>query len=243
VRARLTFVLIALAAHPAARAGDAFEIQVYDVETAPRGGVGLEAHLNHHAIDGAPDQTHLTFEPHYGLTDWAELGGYFQTALTTTGDLAYAGTKVRLKLRWPRRVWDQRIGLALNGELSAVPSRFEPDVWGTELRPVIDLRIGRVYAAVNPILTTSLRGDLAGHPEFEPSAKLLFGLRDDVAIGAEAYASLGPLDDLGRDRGEAAFGVVELRASAWDLHLAAGWGWGEPDHTIAKLIFGFHPGE
>ena len=147
-------VLIPAIAH----AQDAFEIQVYDSQGAARGEAGIELHLNQHVIDLATDETHLTFEPHYGLTDWAELGGYFQTAETATGDLAYAGVKLRLKLRRPERLWDGRIGLAINGELSAVPARFEPEVWGGEIRPIIDLTIGRLYAAINPILE-GVKGD------------------------------------------------------------------------------------
>jgi hypothetical protein len=118
-------VAVTLAIVRVAHAQDAFEVLVYDVDTAPGGEPGLEVHVNQHVIDGAPDETHATFEPHYGLADWAELGGDFQTAVTTTGDVAYAGVKLRLKARWPRRVMSDRIGLALNGEISAVPSRFE----------------------------------------------------------------------------------------------------------------------
>lgn len=236
-------VLARLGSPTRAVAQDAFELQVYDVETAPRGGTGLELHLNHHVVDGAPNETHLTFEPHYGLAAWAELGGYLQTAMTTSGsgDLAYAGAKLRLKLRYPRRLWGERLGLAINGELSAVPSRWEAHVWGSELRPVIDLRLGRVYAAVNPIVTTDLRGDLAGHPQLEPAAKLAIAVREELAVGAEVYGSFGPIDDLGRDPVESALAVIDLRGGCWDLQIGAGWTWGQADHAVAKLIFGFHP--
>jgi hypothetical protein len=224
-----------------ARAQDAFEVQVYDTATAARGEPGLELHLNQHVIDGAPDETHLTFEPHYGLAAWAELGGYFQTSVTTSGDLAYAGVKLRLKLRWPDRLWDGRIGLALNGELSAVPARFEREVWGGEVRPIIDLNIGRLYAALNPILAVELQGELAGHPLLEPAAKLMARLRDDVALGVEGYAAFGPLDDLGSEHATRLFGVVDVIGSWWDLNLGAGYGWSSEDHVVAKLIVGIHP--
>jgi hypothetical protein len=225
----------------AAAAQDAFEVQVYDAETAPRGEPGLELHVNEHAIDGAPDETHVTFEPHYGLADWAELGGYFQTSVTTTGDLAYAGVKLRLKLRRPDRVWGDRIGLALNGELSAVPSRFEPDVWGSELRPIADLRAGRFYASINPILATDLRGSLAGHPQLEPAVKVAVRVRDAAAIGLEGYGGFGPIDDLGSEHATRAFAVVDLTGRWWDLDVGAGYGWGSTDHVVAKVIFGIHP--
>ena len=232
----------AVLAFPAiAGAQDAFEVQVYDAATAQRGETGLELHLNHHTIDGAADETHLTFEPHYGLTAWAELGGYFQTALTTSGDLAYAGVKLRLKLRRPERAWNDRIGLAINGELSAVPSRFEADVWGGELRPIVDLIAGRVYASINPILAFTLRGEEAGHPQLEPAAQLTVKLSETVAVGGEAYGAFGPIDDLGSEHASRAFGVVDISGSWWDLNLGVGYGWGSPDHVVAKLIVGIHP--
>ena len=238
---RLGIVIAIACVSRVAWAQDEFEIQVYDVEVALRGEVGLETHVNQHLIDAAPDETHVTFEPHYGLTDWAELGGYFQTALSTTGDLAYAGVKLRLKLRWPRRVWEDRLGLAVNGEVSVVPARFEPNEWGSEIRPIIDLEIGRLYASINPIVTTDLHGSLAGHPQLEPAAKLTVKARTTLAIGVEAYGAFGPVDDLGSEDVTRVFGVVDLTGSWWDLNLGAGWAWGTTDHPIAKLIFGVHP--
>jgi hypothetical protein len=225
----------------AARAQDAFEIQVYDSETAQLGESGLEVHVNQHVIDRFADETHVTFEPHYGLASWAELGAYFQTAVTTAGDLAYAGVKLRLKLRRPHRVWEDRLGLAINGELSAVPSRFESQVWGSEVRPIIDLTVGRLYAAFNPILTIDLQSELAGHPQLEPAAKVAIRVHPEVAVGAEAYAAFGPLDDLGSEHASRLFGVVDLTGDWWDLNIGAGYGWGSAEHTIAKVIFGVHP--
>ena len=239
---RAYFIVAAVVLIPAiAHAQDAFEIQVYDSQGAARGEAGIELHLNQHVIDLATDETHLTFEPHYGLTDWAELGGYFQTAETATGDLAYAGVKLRLKLRRPERLWDGRIGLAINGELSAVPARFEPEVWGGEIRPIIDLTIGRLYAAINPILAVELQGDVAGHPLLEPAAKLTVKLSERAAIGAEAYGAFGPIDDLGSERASRRIGVLDVTGSWWDLNLGGGYGWGSDDHVVAKLILGIHP--
>jgi hypothetical protein len=238
---RAVAVLALVVVPAAAHAQDAFEIQVYDTQTAARGEAGIELHLNQHVIDRATDQTHLTFEPHYGLTDWAELGGYFQTSVTASADLAYAGVKLRLKLRRPGRIWRDRIGLAVNGEVSAVPARFEPQIWGSELRPIIDLTEGRLYAAFNPILTMDLQGDVAGHPQLEPAAKLEIRLSEAIAIGAEAYGAFGPLDDLGSDHATRLLGVVDMTGDWWDLNIGGGYGWGDADHLIAKLIVGLHP--
>jgi hypothetical protein len=238
---RISVIALVVAASAGiARAQDAFEIQVYDSQTAALGEPGLEVHLNQHAIDGAHDETHLTLEPHYGLASWAELGAYFQTAVTTAGDVAYAGIKLRLKLRQPRRVWEDRIGLAINGELSAVPSQFEAEVWGGEVRPIIDLTLGPLYAAFNPILAVELQGALAGHPLLEPAAKVTVRVEPEIAFGAEAYGAFGPVDDLGSEHASRLFGVVELTGAWWDLNVGGGYGWGSSEHVIAKVIFGVH---
>jgi len=122
-----------------------------------------------------------------------------------------------------------------------VPSRFEPAVWGGELRPIIDLTEGRLYASLNPILAVELRGDEAGHPLFEPAAKVTVRLYRGVAVGGEAYGGFGPLDDLGSEHASRVFGVVDLAGDRWDLNLGAGYSWGSPEHVVAKLIFGVHP--
>ncbi len=221
--------LIALAR--VAHAQDEFEIQVYDTETAPEGEYGLEVHANHHLIHAAPDQSHLTLEPHYGLTDWLELGGYLQGSVDTTGDFEYAGVKLRAKLRAPERYWHGRIGLAINFELSAVPSRFESNVWGSEVRPVADIRAGWFYGSINPIVGTDLAGANAGHPQFEPAAKAGVYVGRTL-LGVEGYAS----SDVDR-----AFATIDIIAKKWDLDFGIGVDHGGNDHPIAKLIFGVHP--
>jgi hypothetical protein len=146
-----------------------------------------------------------------------------------------------MKLRWPRRVYGERIGLAINGELSAVPSRFEPAVYGSEVRPIIDFDAGRIYAALNPIIATDLHGALAGHPQLEPAAKLAVHVRAKVSLGVELYGGFGPIDDLGSEHVTRLFGVVDASGSWWDVNLGGGYSWGEMDHAVAKVIFGMHP--
>jgi hypothetical protein len=232
-------VLVAALASPAF-AQDQFEIQVYDADSAPRGELGLELHANQHVIDRAANESHLTFEPHVGALDWLEPGAYFQTSLATSGELAYAGIKVRLKARWPHRLWSRRVGLAINGELSDVPARFEPNRYGSELRPIADVELDRIYAAVNPIVSIDLSGKLAGHPQLEPCAKLAAKATPALAIGVEAYTALGPIDDLGSEHVFRVLGAVDILGSWWSVDLAAGWTWGTADHAVVKMIFAVH---
>jgi len=237
MRAILLLCLLASVAH----AQDEFEIQVYDVGTAPAGDAGIELHLNHHLIEHASNQTHTTFEPHYGLTDWLELGGYLQMSTTRGDEHEFAGVKLRLKARIPHRYWHDRLAFAANAELSAVPSQFEANVWGSEIRPIAELRAGRLVALVNPILTTDLAGDLAGHPQLEPCAKLAVMVTDRIGLGVEGYGAFGPLDDLGSESVERAFAVLDYAGRTFDVNLGVGVNHGSPDHPVVKLIFGMHP--
>ncbi|MBV8755702.1 MAG: hypothetical protein JO257_00415, partial [Deltaproteobacteria bacterium] len=207
MRALLLLCLLASTAH----AQDEFEIQVYFAETAHQGEPGLELHLNHHLIDGAANQTHTTFEPHYGLREWLELGGYLQASETRGSRPEFAGAKLRLMARVPHRYWNERIGLAINGELSIVPSQFEANVYGSEIRPIADFREGRIYGAINPIITMDLGGDLAGHPQLEPCAKLAYLVNGSVSIGVEGYGAFGPIDDLGREEVERGFVTLDYK--------------------------------
>lgn len=236
---RALLLLCALAG--IAHAQDPYEIQVYDSEVAARGEAGVELHLNHHLIDNASNVTNTTFEPHYGVNGWLELGGYLQSSMIRGERPQFAGVKLRAKVRYPHRIWQDRIGLAVNGELSMVPSQFDPAVYGSEIRPIADIQTGRFYAAINPILAIDLGGDLAGHPRFEPAAKVEVWVLRGVGVGIEGYSGFGPLDDLGSESAQNIFGVIDLHSRAFDLNVGLGASRGSEDHPIFKLILGMHP--
>lgn len=237
---RLAVLAVLVGTVSPARAQDRFEIQVYDSTIAPPLGYGMETHVNHVFADVA--ETHVTFEPHLGVSSWLELGGYFQTAVRADGTFDYAGVKLRAKLRLPG-AWDGHIGLAVNTEISAVPERYEENVWGSEVRPIIDLTLGRFYASLNPIVTMTLRGDLAGHPALEPAAKVAVVLGSGVAVGVEAYAAVGPVDDLGSEDFFRVLAAVDWTSPWVDLNFGVGPAWGTADDWVGKLIIGVHPPE
>jgi hypothetical protein len=193
-------------AGPAAEAQDRFEIQVYDAETAPPLGTGVELHLNYVAAgttqvsaDGelpTNGVTHATVEPHLGLTTWSEVGMYLQGAVLPAGSVRYAGIKLRYKAKWPQRLLDGLLGLALNLELSAVPAAFEANVYASEIRPIVDLTWGRLYAAINPIIDIDLAGSLAGKPQLQPAAKVSLAAIAGLRFGFEYYTGFGPITGL-----------------------------------------------
>jgi len=244
---RPALLLLLLAA--AARGQDPFEIQVYDAKTAPPGSVGLEVHLNG-VLSGSEERSpagelptrhviHATLEPHLGITSWLEVGGYLQSALRPEGSYDYAGAKLRLKARLPEPAFGW-LEMALNGELSWIPARYEAARHGGELRPILEARTGPLSLWVNPIVSFTFSGGF--HPELEPCAKAAWSLTSALAVGGEYYAALGPVDAL-LPLGEQvhrAFGVVDLATSWLDLNLGVGGGSGT-DSFIVKAIVGVHP--
>lgn len=233
-----------------AAAQDAFEIQVYDSQTADPGDFGLEVHLNYVASGvTTPSETelpsdrvaHLTLEPHVGLASWCEAGAYFQTALRPDGSFDYAGVKLRLKTRVPHKVARGLVGLALNFELSAVPRTYEAAGLGGELRPIIDVAWKRLYASVNPIVTVGFFGADAGHPQLEPAATVLVSLVEGWAMGVEYYGAYGPIDrPLPAGAEVHRLFVVSTMSYKWfGLHVGGGYGFGAGDKWIAKAILSF----
>ncbi len=239
-----------------ALAQDRFEIQVYDAEIAPPGGVGVELHYNTVA-DGTSQPsadgelatnhlTHLTLEPHVGIASWCELGGYLQAAVLPDGSLRYAGVKLRWKMRIPHRFAGGLIGLALNLELSIVPAAFEANVYGSELRPVIDVRWKRLYFALNPIIGFDLGGAQAGRPQIQPAFKFSVTVNSALALGIEYYAAFGPVTAVtpAAEQVHRLFAVLDVfhRVSQHlDFDLNAGVGYnltGSGDRWVAKAIFG-----
>ena len=250
--ALLAALALSFAAHPA-RAQDAFEIQVYESDTAPALDTGLELHANYVGEEGAGTEPatptdrgfHLTFEPHLGLTDWAEVGAYLQTAVRPDASYEYAGAKLRLKVRHPDR-FGGVVGVAVNAELSSVPSAYSEIRWGTELRPIVDARLGLVYLSVNPILAVDLEGALSGRVQLEPAAKAeVMLLRERLGLGAEYYAGLGPIDDPlpGSEQVHRLFGVLDLPDVALgpvrlDVNVGVGRDLAAGDLWIVKSIVG-----
>ena len=246
--------LLALTFPLASSAQDKFEIQVYDSQIDPILEPRVELHLNYDQSgtrQSSPDGelptdhvAHYTLEPQTGLADWCEIGGYFQTALRPDGTFDFAGVKLRFKARIVRPLWDV-VGLALNVELSMVPREYEANKWGSELRPIIDVRLGRFYAAVNPIVSIDLAGDLAGHPQLQPAAKVSFEVLPGFALGGEYYAGLGPVDRLlpSADQTHLLFGALDWSSSIVDLNLGVGYGLGAGEQWVIKTIVGIQWGD
>lgn len=200
--AALAILAAAALAPSVAHAGDPFEIQVYDGTANAPGVPGLELHLNDwatgHRDATAPEvplhgQAHATLEPSFGVTRSWELGAYLQLAdRADTGALDWAGVKLRSKLVTPPG-WRGPWRLGVNLEVSYLPSAYDRDRWGSEVRPIVAWQDEDWLFAVNPIFDQSLAGSGASDgPSFEPAAKASRAI-GPIALGVEYYATLGPL--------------------------------------------------
>jgi hypothetical protein len=193
--------LLLLVVEPA-RAQDPFEIQVYDGTANPAGVPGVELHLNDWATghrEGVPPeaplhgQFHATVEPSLGVTPWWELGAYIQSAVRTDdGVVDWAGAKLRSKFVTPPG-YHPHLRFGVNLELSYLPSTYDRDVWGTEVRPIAAWHDREWLFAFNPIFDQSLAGPGASDgPSFDPAAKASHAW-GRIALGLEYYGSIGPL--------------------------------------------------
>jgi len=218
------------------RAGDPFEIQVYDGTANPAGVPGIELHVNDWATGQrdatAPEaplhgQLHFTLEPSLGVAPYWELGAYLQMAVRTDAGVAdWAGAKLRSKFVTPPD-WDPHWRLGLNLELSYLPETYDRSRWGSEVRPIVAWHNDQWLFVINPIMGQSLSTPGASDgPSLEPAAKLARAL-GPVALGLEYYGTIGPIAaplPL-RDQEHYIFEVVDfLRIEAFELNLGVGEG-------------------
>jgi hypothetical protein len=255
LRRRFALLLTVVCIAPQARALDRFEIQVYDEAKNEPGVTSLENHVNFtpkgsKVPDGpmlpTDDQFHWTLEGALGLTRIWEAGVYVQTALLGDGTPEFAGAKVRSKLIFPP-FWEGRAWVGVNVEVSAIPRRFEAEVWGTEVRPIAALELPWLRAALNPILSLPLTSAASDGPHFEPAASikgvLPFGRS---ALGVEYYGDVGPLISPSPPREQQHYLYGALDASiGTGIELNFGVGGriaGAADALVIKGILGFELG-
>jgi hypothetical protein len=236
----------------AARAWDPFEIQVYDGEADAKGAAGLELHLNYVAAGTTSSpppeaaqnhQAHFTLEPSYGVFDWWEIGAYLQTALRDD-TYEYAGVKLRTKFVRPPKDTGDALRLGVNFELSLLPSAYDANRWGTEIRPILGWNHAGWKFIVNPIIDTPLASPgLPLGPTFEPALSAARAIGSTFNVGIEYYGDFGPIahPTSWRDETQYLFEVFNLLAIE-NFELNVGFGEGltaASNPIIVKAIVGY----
>jgi hypothetical protein len=249
-----TLVALALVLFAAsARAGDPFEIQVYDGTANAPGVPGLELHVNDWATGNhvpadpkeAPlgGQFHATLEPSLGITPFWELGAYLQGAVRTDiGEVDWGGVKLRSKFVTPA-TWDPHWRLGVNFEVAYLPTAYDHDQWGSEVRPIVAWHDEKWLFALNPILDQPLAGsDASQGPSFQPALKIA-RTGGPIALGIEYYATLGPLSAIlpWQHQQQQIFEVVDLLAiEHFELNMGVGEGLTQDSAgVVLKMILGY----
>lgn len=242
-----------------AHALDLAEIQVYQSEVNRPGQFGLEVHANHtfrgkreveYPGHVPPDRaTRLTFEPALGVTEWLEVGAYFQLLHAPGYGSQYAGAKLRTKFVVPWRL-SEPFMFGLNIEVGRIPHAIEVDGWANELRPIVGYKDGWVLASFNPIIGYAFTGPERFRPHFEPAFKTWVNTQLGFALGAEYYAGLGLFERFARWRDQehlalVAFDLAEKAGAAedddeWEVNVAFGRGFGPAtaQEWLLKTIVG-----
>jgi hypothetical protein len=181
---------------------------------------------------------HFTLEPHVGLSDFMEIGMYLQTAIRPDGPWDWAGFKLRAKVRLPEQLFGF-LRLALNGELSVIPKRYEAGSPGGELRPIVQGDFGPLQLLVNPILGLNFSNGF--HPDLEPCARAGYRVNDWFGFGAEYYSALGPIDEIlpASEQTHRGFGTLDFFTRNVDVNFGVGGGTGD-DSVLVKAIVTLH---
>jgi hypothetical protein len=234
------------------RAQDNYEIQVYGADTVPPGETMVELHSNY-TIDGQTETIngvlpsnhafHETLEVTHGFTPWFETGFYVFSSIQPNEGWEWVGDHIRPRVRVPEE-WHWPVGLSLSAEIGYQQPAFSEDTWTLELRPIIDKQWGRWYFALNPALEKSLEGlNSSKGFTFAPSAKVSFDVTKVISVGAEYYASLGPLSgfDTWDEQQHQIFPVIDLNLSPrFEFNFGVGFGLTRStDDLLVKLILGY----
>jgi hypothetical protein len=203
MRTQFAFAFILGCATLAAQ--DPFEIHVYEYEPMKFGQVTFETHLNYFAIGGksfdgpvAPsnNQFHTTFEVTAGLNGWASIGFMQLNGVVPGRGFEYAGWRVLPHFYAPRS-WHLPVEAGLVTEVSFEKNAFGANSRRIEVRPILEKRIEKWQADVNPTFERDLHGPgVVEGWHFEPSARIAYEYRKNFAPTIEYYSALGSLPNL-----------------------------------------------
>jgi hypothetical protein len=240
-----------------ARAQGNYEIQVYGSEMTPKGVTMVEMH-NNFTVKGSrggdglyPTRhaQHETLEVTHGFNEWFECAMYQFTAIQPDGSYQWVGTHIRPRLGLPERYASRiPVGLSLSQEIGYQRASFDPDTWTWELRPIIDKKVGKLYASFNPTLEKSFHGPSKDSGwGFSPNVKVSYDFHKRVAFGLEYYGAYGPWTswDPVRETEQLFIPAFDIDlGKRWEFNVGVGVGVTQAtDHLIVKTILGYRFGK
>jgi hypothetical protein len=230
-----------------------YEIEVYPSELAAPHTLVVEEHTNFTVQGTKPESEEMypnehalrnTSEIVYGVNDWFEAAAYVFTYGHSGQGYQFAGMHVRPRFRAPEE-WHLPVGLGLSTEFGYARRQFSEDSWNVEIRPIVDKKFGRFYAAYNPVFERSLHGENYDNGFFfSNDAKVSYELTKKVRAGLEYYGSLGSLTGFNdvSEQQHMFIPVVDLEPShKWEVNFGVGIGATHAtNHLIMKAIVARH---
>ncbi len=198
----LAATIVGAAAAPrVAPAQDAFEIQVYEYATVPKGMWNLETHYNYTSrgttigaggLYPTQGQQHLTFELTRGITDHFEMAAYLVTSHHAGGPIGeIVGYRFRPRVSVPES-WGWPVDVSLSLELGFPDAHYEENTTTLEFRPVIEKKFGDWQFDLNPVLARALKGPGTSDGwEFEPNARVAYSVTKQLDLSLEYYGATG----------------------------------------------------
>lgn len=246
------FAALALLAIPGAAQAADEEIQVYMDEMNPKGGFGLDMHMNfvprgrpadadYPGQEASDRRFRVTPEFSYGLTSRLELGLYLPLAeIDGRGRVELGGVKGRMKYIAPHAEASPFFWGA-NFELGRVRQSLDLNPWNAEAKAIGGWRHGPLTLAANLNFDFVVSGPAAAPATFDVALKAAYELKPGLALGLESYTDLGDTQRLRLDRrgDHHLYLVVDKALGRFDLNFGIGYGYGRPeDRWVAKAILG-----
>lgn len=250
IRPILAAALLAIIPTAASAADE--EIQVYMDEMNPKGGYGLDLHLNYVPkgrranLDWAGEEasehrSRMTPEWSYGLTPFLELGAYVPLVEVGPGiGSEVGGLKGRIKFIAPHSERSDFFW-GLNYELGRVRRSIDINPWNSELKGIAGWRHDKVTFAANLNFDFVVAGPRPGPGTFQLATKAAYEFRPGFSVGIENYNDLGDTHRLGLDGhgNHMTFLTVDKTIGRFDLNFGLGRGYGTPeDKWVIKAIVG-----
>lgn len=229
-----------------------YEVQVYGSDLVAPKVTMFEIHSNFtvsgekRTIDGVLPTHHAeheTLEITHGFNEWFETGFYIFTSIQNNGGWYYVGSHIRPRFSIPEK-YHLPVGLSLSNEIGWQRPNFSLDTWTWEIRPIIDKKIGKWYAAFNPTIDKSFHGPESSRGyQFSPNVKVSYDVTKKVAAGIEYYGSYGPITgfDPLHDQQQQILPAVDIDfGQKWEFNFGVGVGvTGATDHLLVKGILGY----
>ncbi len=231
---------------------DFYEIQIYTVDTTPKGHLTLELHSNsvttatgqlaHDTIN--PYQVHETLEATYGVFEHLEVGQYLATAKLSNGNYEYAGARTKVHFgisqteQWP-------IALGGNIELDYMRFAAEDNPLTLELRPILESHLRQFDLVANLAFEKPFKGPGTHQGfQFAPSGEIVYDhLLKWLSPAVEYYGDMGALEHFPSIQTQQHFIVPALNLDLdprLEINLGVGFGLTRASNGVfLKSIFGW----